>query len=648
MSEACLVDKNEKIQNLFEELETSEDKEKIYKEIYDLTENSFILLINYLKNPVIRSKEDINKNIRSREEEEKDLENRYECLENKEGKDSSYIGLFDYRDWSVLGNNNSEKLFQIGQRLEHYIKNYPVINDYSNQPEYIEINLDSKYSIYVDLYHDWLRYQKLDLFRLVQLNDVYEDGANLNLFGKSETEEEKLIAEIIFKTNFRDYEYQSLWSIYDYWTDSRRFERVFETFWKIDNLQFEIKEDFCLINSIYGEIKLKISSFINIFLSPYNDNTYAPPQYHSYFDFRALGTEGYGPHFEKNILSFCKALDAHKKVHGYFYGIDRETIYESLLPLFRLDSPGVPISYELQELINSNKYPALVELVYIGLLTHPLYLRERHDVINVFTKTSYEDSDEGDDDYMNWTMHTFQQLRSIKCYAISDIYMLLGTINLAWHDKMKSDRWPELINIINNDHYPRDQREILFDFIYNNFPSNTNQNCLYFESHFQDLINDKSDIFLNEKETLDEAFNYTRNMDLTDYSKNKIEQHFKFIAFSQNARDYRDNITLPLFKAVENEIFNFLKNKGLIQNDKSRNTDFGGMLIQLREYVRDKVIDDDLRKDWNKVKREAFQLTEIRNKSAHASIMMADEVIRAQNGVKNLLEWFSKFKLKFI
>ena len=86
-----------------------------------------------------------------------------------------------------------------------------------------------------------------------------------------------------------------------------------------------------------------------------------------------------------------------------------------------------------------------------------------------------------------------------------------------------------------------------------------------------------------------------------------------------------------------NEIFNFLKHKGLIKNDKSRNTDFGGMLIQLREYLRDKVIDDDLRKDWNKVKREAFQLTEIRNKSAHASIMMADEVRRAQNDVKKLL-----------
>ena len=43
----------------------------------------------------------------------------------------------------------------------------------------------------------------------------------------------------------------------------------------LSNLQFEIKEDFCFINSSYGEIKLKISSFINIFLSPYNDSTWS-------------------------------------------------------------------------------------------------------------------------------------------------------------------------------------------------------------------------------------------------------------------------------------------------------------------------------------------------------------------------------------
>ena len=121
------MDKTKKIVNLLQELESSKDKEKICKEIYDLTENTVIFQITHMVYSIPKSEEDINKNILSWKEREKDLENRYEYLKNKEGKDSSYIGLFDYRDWSVLGNNNREKLFQIGQRLDRHIQNYPMI-----------------------------------------------------------------------------------------------------------------------------------------------------------------------------------------------------------------------------------------------------------------------------------------------------------------------------------------------------------------------------------------------------------------------------------------------------------------------------------------------------------------------------------------
>ena len=82
------------------------------------------------------------------------------------------------------------------------------------------------------------------------------------------------------------------------------------------------------------------------------------------------------------------------------------------------------------------------------------------------------------------------------------------------------------------------------NYIHQNLEMIAEYNNLSFESDIEILNR------ITEKETFDEAFNYTRNMDLTDYSKNKIEQHFKFIAFSKNAKDYRDNITLPLFTGV--------------------------------------------------------------------------------------------------
>ena len=42
------------------------------------------------------------------------------------------------------------------------------------------------------------------------------------------------------------------------------------------------------------------------------------------------------------------------------------------------------------------------------------------------------------------------------------------------------------------------------------------------------------------------------------------------------------------------------------------------------------------------------QLISIRNKSAHPSPVDVGDLTRAQSGVKIFLEWFSKFKLKFI
>ena len=71
------MDKNEKIQNLFEELETSEDKEKIYKQIYDLTQNTFVLEIKFISNKLSK-----NKNLENKKAKKNNIEQQKQRKKN--------------------------------------------------------------------------------------------------------------------------------------------------------------------------------------------------------------------------------------------------------------------------------------------------------------------------------------------------------------------------------------------------------------------------------------------------------------------------------------------------------------------------------------------------------------------------------------
>jgi hypothetical protein len=142
---------------------------------------------------------------------------------------------------------------------------------------------------------------------------------------------------------------------------------------------------------------------------------------------------------------------------------------------------------------------------------------------------------------------------------------------------------------------------------------------------------------------------YTRNMQLGEYSMKKIENHFSLIQWTQNVSNFRDNITLNLFLALEDEAYNFLVLKEAIVDEEKRNTSLGNLMFTLHNFViSSKNSSKETLAEWKKIKREMHQLIPIRNKSAHPAPIDADDLNRAQTGVKIFLEWFSKFKLKFI
>ena len=80
---------------------------------------------------------------------------------------------------------------------------------------------------------------------------------------------------------------------------------------------------------------------------------------------------------------------------------------------------------------------------------------------------------------------------------------------------------------------------------------------------------------------------------------------------------------------MEKEVSDYLKSQNIIISEE-RNTNFHDMLIKLREHIKDINLNETLAKKWNKVKREAFRLAPIRNMSAHASLMDANDVQRSQ------------------
>ena len=299
---------------------------------------------------------------------------------------------------------------------------------------------------------------------------------------------------------------------------------------------------------------------------------------------------------------------------------------------------------------NSETYPALVELLFIGVLTHPLMdcdITYGLQSENLFTKRVYRNSVQTEDDaYINWVINAYHQLQNMRCYELSEIYILLGTINTIWHDKLETKSWKNLLDIISDKNFSEQKRKILFHFIYNNQPKKNTEYKMYFQDRFASLLNEKNSSQINNQKFITLTKEYTKNMNLDEYSKDQITQHFTYYQFSLNAKNYRDNITLPLFKAVENEIFKFLKKQKIINQEEERNTNFHTMLILLREFVSNCNLSDKQVREWNKVKRQAFQLAKIRNKAAHASIMEATEVIKSQDGVKKILNWFSSFKLQ--
>ena len=657
------MDKNEKIQNLFEELETSEDKEKIYKQIYDLTQNTFVLEIKFISNKLSKNENLENKKAKKNNiEQQKQRKKRYDFIQRQEGSDPSYLGSFDYKNWNISNEDKINRLYKIGERLDDYLNQYPLKLKYTKQAEPIKIFIQESHLSSVKSYMVWLENEgELDFFKFFHLGGCFIGGPSSSYKNSEEyysaydsfwefqgSLNKETLRKMIFNTDFKNYEYRTFFDLWDCWNVGIEYlEEALKAFWSIPNLKFKIEENICSVKSDYGVIKISINSFINIFLSTYDVDSYCA--HPSYFDCRAIEKYGYeyGSNFQKNMSEFCIALDNHKRAYGFYKGIDKECIWKSLMPMLKFDDTVFCISYEQLDIMNTNKYPALIELAHIGLLTFPRFQLDITQFSNVFTKEAYLDADSADD-YIRWLIHAYNQLKEVRCYELAEVFILLGTINTVWHDKLEDQNWIQLMDIIKHDSFSSEKREILFDFIYNNFPSNTNENCLYFQSHFSDLITAKKPSS-SSHEYIAMTEDYTRNMQLGEYSMKKIENHFSLIQWTQNVSNFRDNITLNLFLALEDEAYNFLVLKEAIEDEEKRNTSLGNLMFTLHNFViSSKNSSKETLAEWKKIKREMHQLIPIRNKSAHPAPIDADDLNRAQTGVKIFLEWFSKFKLKFI
>ena len=632
----------EHIEKLFEKAFSSTNKKQIFEEIKNLTKNSLIFGIYYYKK---KSKSTIH----------------YGSFEVENKSYTKFDGLFDYKNWKVLSKENSNNLKKIGERISKYFDYYPEIIHQQSAIENIGIDIEIKYLEVVNEYFRWLGNRKdLNLIQLFHLSDdLIKCNENNVDYSKNilNNYDVTKISKIIFSTdlknnNYHGFGYDSNGNSPlpdDYHSDCFDIMKIKEIFWTQNNLEFEIVGNICTVKSEYGLFKSTLKTFISIFLTPINEEecfNLDSKSYMTWIDHNTFYEDGYGIRFVENLKAFCSELSSQKQQYGYYYGIDKFTLFHGLMEAFRFRDDHLPMMFDDYE-DTSKIYKPLVELIYIGVLIQDLGHTNKSDYefsFNPFTKRNYQNAIQVDDNaYIKWLISSYKQIKNVGFNELAEIYILLGTINTIWHDKLINDSWAELIDIISSDSFSYEKKKILYEFISMNLPKKVSQNSLYFESRFSEFKLDKNlqnfNKFKYEKLTKD----FTENMILDKYSQDQIQQHFIYYQFSIDLKNYRDNIVLPLFKAVEKEVSDYLISQNIIS--EKRNTNFHDMLIKLREHIKDINLNETLAKKWNKVKREAFRLAPIRNMSAHASLMDANDVQRSQKGVKELLEWFTEFKI---
>ena len=194
--------------------------------------------------------------------------------------------------------------------------------------------------------------------------------------------------------------------------------KIKKIFWTQNKLEFKIFDDICEIKSEYGLFKSTLKTFISIFLTPYNEDEYFSMYddiYTMLIDSATLFTKMYGKKFVENLKAFCSELSSQKQQYGYYYGIDRFTLFHGLMEAFRFRDDHLPMMFDDYE-DTSKIYKPLVELVYIGVLIQDLGSTNKSDYefsFNPFTKRNYQIAIQVDDNvYIKWLIFHINKLTS--------------------------------------------------------------------------------------------------------------------------------------------------------------------------------------------------------------------------------------------